>query len=317
MTLNVIYKITTLLVLITMFVFGGFAMGAELLIDGKAKVATVEPNQLATGGQLEKELFQKVNFQLELVNEQNQLLREYKTSLFDTVIWTLSTTIAVLLFIVGGTWFTNFKVFEGEQRRLREELETSQKVMREEFAASLSEMSSNFETRLAASESSIMKMVHQSLESNSVRQARDIDLLRANLQEYIDEIKKQVVVLNEKTELLEGADKVNWKLIHSTESALRLVEEYVWELKGNQYNVLITQIQGLDSAMRAEDLHTVKINLSRMKSTMNGMLDADGEISDRLREMINDSLVKAEKVVPIAASEVITLLKKIRIEQDA
>lgn len=54
-------------------------------------------------------------------------MKEYHSSLLDTVYWALGTVATVAVLLVGFGWFANFKFHEAEKQRLKEDLVASQK----------------------------------------------------------------------------------------------------------------------------------------------------------------------------------------------
>lgn len=106
--------------------------------------------------------------ELKVLKMQVATMKEYHSSLLDTVYWALGTVATVAALLVGFGWFANFKFHESEKQRLKEELEG-----RLERAQAL------VDTRLSSSEVEVIKSIDSRLDSHLSGIARDIDIARA------------------------------------------------------------------------------------------------------------------------------------------
>lgn len=92
-----------------------------------------------------------------------------------------------------------------------------------------------------------------------------------------------------------------------------MVEEHVWEIKGIPSNTLLTQAQGLQSAIDAESRWLTKVILERMQTTIKrDILPDKFAIRKSTLERIEKLLTTVEKIEPILTSEVRELVKQIQ-----
>jgi hypothetical protein len=62
--------------------------------------------------------------QIELLESQLTAIREYNSSLLQTVYWSLGVVVVLAVALVGFGWFTNFRVYERDKNSIRQELLT-------------------------------------------------------------------------------------------------------------------------------------------------------------------------------------------------
>lgn len=247
--------------------------------------------------------------ELELKVQEKQIaaIKEYHSSLLDTVYWALSTVATVAALLVGFGWFANFKFHESEKQRLKDELD-----------GRIKEALASIDSRLSAHEVQMLNAVDTRLDSHFTRVARDIDIARADavgmyerMTTTIEEMKSQLTALELGKKRSEIADS-------EMEVALRDVEVHVWELKGIPINMLITQKQGLAAAIKANSKFSVQFALDGMANTItNSILPAKKNISAKMLKQICDAVDSAAAIDPVKAASVKALLEQVQVKPEA
>lgn len=240
--------------------------------------------------------------ELKVLKMQVATMKEYHSSLLDTVYWALGTVATVAALLVGFGWFANFKFHESEKQRLKEELEG-----RLERALAL------VDTRLSSNEVEVIKSIDSRLDNHLSGIARDIDIARAEAarlhQDNAEAIKQQKA----EVAALQQARTMNEKRDSELEASLRAVEEHIWELKGIPENRLVTQFQGLQSALDADHRYYITATLERMQKTINeSMLPAKKTLPKSVLDRIKAAVAKAAKIEPVAAANVSQLLEQVQ-----
>lgn len=243
--------------------------------------------------------------ELKVLQAQSATMKEYHSSLLDTVYWALATVATVSVLLVGFGWFANFKFHEAEKQRLKEELE-----------ARLKEAMAALETRLGSYEADVVKLVDSRLDAFLTRVTRDIDIARADAERSAKENSGAIEQLRGIVQTLQDSDKKSAQQDSDLEAKLRHVEEQVWNIKGIPTNTLVTQAQGLSAAVHAENRWYIASTLDRMQATLKTILSAKTAISKTSLTFIEASLARAEATEPIAVSNVRELLKQVPVEPE-
>ncbi len=236
---------------------------------------------------------------------QNKIIKEYQSSLLDTVYWALAAVFAVAVILAGFGWFTNFKVYEADKLRLKED-----------FNARSKELEANLEAKLSSNHVELLKTVEGKLDALVERLSRDMSALRDELNSAKTKYDTRFETSEKEIARIETSYLNISKKLALSNTALREVEEYVWDLRGIPINILITQCQGLDSAFEAGDAFYVKHILDRMKTTMESKILATGRtIDDVVLKRIDGVLTKAAPFDGVGANDVREVLKKIPLEK--
>lgn len=233
-------------------------------------------------------------------------MKEYHSSLLDTVYWALGTVATVTTLLVGFGWFANFKFHEAEKQRLKEDLEIR-----------LKEATATLDARLSVNQAEMSKLIDSRLDAFLTRVARDIDLAREEASRATENNRDELKQLKVSVEALRESERQNAKRDSELEATLRVVEEHVWDLKGIPTNTLLTQAQGLKSAMDADSRHHITSVLDRMRSTItDSILPKKMSLPKSAIEWINLVLAKAETTEPILATELRELVKQIVVRSE-
>jgi hypothetical protein len=274
------------------FVFCGLSLGAtNSSLEKSPKLApSVTPLNSS-----------QADVELSVMKTQIDTMKQYHSSLLDTVYWALGTVVTVAALLVGFGWYANFQFHESEKERLRDELERR-----------LKDALSSFETHLSSNEVKVIRLVDSKLDGYSVKIARDLDISRAEFvrmhEDNTETIKSQVVEIKELKNAMADSQKADLGL----EVTLRRVEEYIWEIKDIPVNVLITQLQGLLSALKAGRKDDITSALERMQRTIKkSLLPQKKSLPDSVRESVQFALTEAAKIEPITAAGVAELMAQL------
>lgn len=250
--------------------------------------------------------FSQAELELKVQEKQIATMKEYHSSLLDTVYWALGTVATVAVLLVGFGWLANFKFHESEKQRLKDELD-----------GKIKEALASIETRLSSNEVQVINSVDSRLDSHFTRVARDIDIARAEaagmnerISTTIEQFKSQLATLEKAKSRSEIADS-------EMEAALRQVEEHVWELKGIPINMLITQTQGLRAAIKASNRFYVASALERMEKTITtSILPDKKDVDAKMLKRISEDVANASAIEPVAAATVSELLEQIQVKPE-
>ena len=246
---------------------------------------------------------QLVASEVSLLREQVRVMKEYHSSLLDTVYWALGGAFGLLLFISGINWWSNFSIYDKDRQRLREEVMGMLKEFEAKSAASLTSSQAAVDQALDAKLEGFSARL--SADMNQVRSA--IDTVRPELEEKITWLQKQTTETTKQTLRLQAK-------VARTNAELRLVEEEVWDAQGTFSNILITQGQGLSAAVESGDESLVEIVLNRMKGTVQTkFINADRKLNPDIPKLVERRLLEAEDIKPIQVAEVRDLLSKVKL----
>lgn len=243
--------------------------------------------------------------EVKLLEQQIATMKEYHSSLLDTVYWALGTVATVSMLLVGFGWLANFKFHESEKKRLMDELD-----------AKLKEAFSSIETRLSTREIEVIKSVDLRLENQATRTTRDIDIARTEATKQHENNSAAIEQMRVKISDLDAAQAKGKKRDSEIEATLRNVEEGVWEIKGIPTNILITQAQGLRASLDAEQNRFYIVStLQRMRKTIEDLILPTGKtVPKQIIDGIKEDVAKVATIEPVEATAVSLLLEKIQIE---
>lgn len=249
----------------------------------------------------------QADLELKILEKELLTMRDYHSSLLDTVYWTLGTVVTVSVLLVGFGWFSNFKFHESEKQRLKDELDTR-----------LNGALATIDTRLSSNEARVINLVDSRLDNHFSRVTRDIDIARSEASQMHEGNVIAINQLKNQVSDLEKAKILSQKNDSQIETELRWVEKYLWDLKGIPVNTLITQSQGLAAALKAENRYHIKSALEGMQETIEeSILPKNEEVSSRVLNSIKERLNKAAEIEPIMVEAVGKLLEKIRVEPES
>jgi len=244
--------------------------------------------------------------EIAVLKEQNKALRDFQGSVLDTVYWALGGILALAVLLAGFSWFTNFKLYEKDKETLMKEfqdrLAAAQGVIKAEVAAQLVKHSSDLIARV------------DTLVANTAREISEVRTLASDIERRlnaeIENAKAQNAKIEAEIENVDGG-------LANIELELRFVEERVWDTRGVPVNVLITQGQALEVAVRTAYTEYAKIVLERMKNLLEDTLvpGAHG-ISKGTKESVLRSVAAVESGNEVIVNEIRDLFAKLPDDDD-
>ncbi len=126
-------------------------------------------------------LMSQKDAELLALQKQNDLIRQYHSSLLDTVYWALGLVGVVAALIVGASGLINFKVYEADKERLREQ-----------FTSKVNELTAQAESKISEARAAIQAEVQSLLHSHTDRISGEILAIRAEIVTYQGEVQGQL-----------------------------------------------------------------------------------------------------------------------------
>jgi hypothetical protein len=230
-----------------------------------------------------------------VLQTQNKLIKDYQSSLMDTVLWALGVVCTIAVFIAGFGWWSNFKVYENDKKRLKEELDLS-----------LAERIAQLELRLTSSNADFTRVIEARVEAMLNRAYAEQTALQAKINELatkLEELSKRLV----------AAKKDNLQV----NAALRRVEETVWDIRDIPENILVTQSQGLEAELEADLISNAKWTLERMKKVLEkSFINGNEHMSRGTIEILLDALPTNISELGVELTAVRSLLERVNVVED-
>lgn len=250
-------------------------------------------------------LIEKQNTQLkESIQElkiKNESLIGFQSSLLSTVYWSLGFLGSITALLVGFGWWSNFRVHEKDKENLKSEIKSLISEFESEWNSSLSE--SRREDNLL-----LEKRTHET--KNFInKQVENLKPQIANLGDTVKVIKDEAVELNSKFERHTNEfDKQKHKNMYE----LRYVEIQIWKIKGLHGNVLLTQVQAIDSAVNFDGDQEKEL-LEQVEKTLDNMIKIEYQCSKFTLERANESM-KNVKGHDVLVNRILTKLEQVKVK---
>lgn len=241
------------------------------------------------------------DFNVNAVKEQNKIIKQYQTSLLDTVYFSLAGVFTLAILLAGFSWFTNFKWYEKDKENIAQD-----------FQRKANEIIIQFESKLIESQMLFQTELDKKIESFSLRNTQEFEIVRKRLDEDQDLLKQSLDKLKSELIRAESNTKRINKSLAQTNAELRQVEEYTWELKKIPYNILITQTQALRSAVESENEFLIENVLVRMKDAIEKYyIKKNVGMTKKDIDYIINNISTADTFDPIKVNEIKTLMNTI------
>ena len=231
--------------------------------------------------------------EITLLRAQNEIIKSYQESILNTVYWALGGVFALAILLAGFGWWSNFKLNEIDKDRLRSEMRLE-----------LEKLSSETGLVLEQSAADVLRSVRERNDAHTASLDKMTERMTENLSSFRGEIDEKTKETSQSLLALVEGMGLATKRIHRTEATLRQVEELIWDIKGIQMNVLLTQCQGVYSSISAGDVDLLKNILARMLATAQTLIDAGTIINSDLMVTIKKCVSSAAEMAPIEAASV-------------
>ncbi|MCQ8860090.1 hypothetical protein [Plesiomonas shigelloides] len=219
---------------------------------------------------------------IELQEAENKILKEYHSHLLSTVYWSLSCLGGISLILVGFGWWSNSTIHQKDLAVItsgtKEIISEFELKFNQDMQSKIDRLSSLIDDRKTQTSEEIKKIIYN-IESNS----NNIKTIRLDLKKQYNE-----QILN-----------------------LRLVEEKVWDIKGVYSNVLLTQVQILNSAIAVEVPYVISSTLSRMIEVLAKFVSNKTQPSEFAMKSLRETLMLVPENNSIEVSNILELISAI------
>jgi len=272
----------------------GYAQPAKASVASNASIATIS----STTGRVRDDP------EVISIQAQNKIIKEYHSSLLDTVYWALAGVATMALLLAGFGWFTNFKFYEADKQRLKEE-----------FLSRNNEFEAKLMGHVTTAQSATLREIELKLEAFMDRLGTNSVELRAEIAKITSTIEARITELDKSQKRHEEDNLEIVKNIASCEADLREVEENIWDIKKVPSNILITQSQGLRAAVKADNRFQVKNILNRMTETIEtAFLSKNTPISPDALNIVTKTLNERMEYDAIPISGVLAKVNEILVK---
>lgn len=241
-----------------------------------------------------EKVISKQDSELLLVKEQNRMIKEFQSSQQATVYWALGSILGFVVILTGLSIFTNFKLYDQDKERLRNEFETKIAAYRSEFNLQIEEY------KREADQSADQK--NQIIQDRFLSQTSE---LRTSLENLRSELISNIKTTDDNVKTLEGDVSKTARNLSEAESALRSVEVLVWELRKVPGNMLITHSQALSAAVRSESQYLVSHVLTQILDTLEKQYQIPGNpVGNVPYKLLDKSLTFADVLDSVGVTKV-------------
>lgn len=270
--------------------------------ESKAKEISIPSAAITESQKTRVEFIPKAEADLSAARAQLSAIKEYQSSMLDTVHWALGVVVTITALLAGFGWWANFKMFADDKTRLKEELNA---IIRDSLA--------EFETRANGHERELLQRVEDRLGSTSTRLDKGLDYFRRELAKSADVGDRRAQDTLANFERVTSIFDMLAKRVNEVEALVRQVEENIWDLKDLPGNILLTQAQSLEAAIAADSGELARSALNRMKETiLTRIQPGKHSLPKSTLDLLAENLIKAAKVDPVLSAEVQALVFKIK-----
>lgn len=273
-------------------------------VEDKANPSTkTPPTKIESQVTSDSKLIRALEDQLAQVKTQNDLLKEYQSSLLSTVYWSLSFLGGITVLLIGYGWWSNAKIHEKDKEEIRQEV--SNLLEKWEVDIKLTNTEFNKEQ---------LKTVDTKIGS-VFDQLKEIEKsTKEQLDRYSQDSKNINKLIADKVDSLEVASE-SLRIKHARlVCEVNVIEERVWDTRGVTANVLLTQAEGIVHALELGSDARVSLILNRLKDTLEKLLNSpEPELRPYFINTIRNAVTKLEGKFAVEVSEVIELLDKVKL----
>lgn len=226
--------------------------------------------------------------ELKILKEKNLLISEFQSSMLSIIIWSLSAIVSTVLLLVGASLFTNFKLYDKDLQRIKEDYDAKIKIFQSEIEASLAVASRDV---AAAQEIRSQQDLDRMLDQTSQVRSH-FEAVRVSLESKFDEVLKVA------THSDAAVKKLNESVVNIT-TELRRAESLIWEVKKIPTNFLISCLQGLDAALLSENDYDIGDFVDQIKQSLQkNFIDTKLMVDEQLLGFFERRLTKLAAVRP-------------------
>lgn len=234
------------------------------------------------------------------------LMKENDNALLNTIYWTLGTVATVTVLLVGFGWLSNFKFHDSEKQRIKDELDSK-----------INEAMSKINSKASLDRLELNKDIDIRIEKQTETIEKNIEIVRVDLIERLARIAESLPIIESKIKESSVKIAAAENRSHWIETNIRIIEENIWDLKNVPANILITQFQGLQSAIACNSDFYIKSILESMINTVDEkFIKAELPFPKDMLSHIKNEVQNAVQKCPIEASRALDSLSKIKVRND-
>lgn len=250
---------------------------------------------------------------------QNKTIKEYHSTLTDTVYFALSLVGGVAALLVGASFLINFKLYETDKERINEkvasikgELDIFRKSQLDFTAALRSELEANIIAQTEKAKIESIVSVQAQLEAYANRASSEMVGLRAEISSAAERNETKFESIQTKLDGLQAINTELRKMIAHVESIAREAEAEIFGIREYSGAKLIALSQALMAAVKSDQIWNVQSILTSIEETLRNLTDASKRsVTQKTLDLVKDVAVNAGQGVEEHSSKVLALLAEI------
>lgn len=236
--------------------------------------------------------------ELRILKEKNTLISEFQSSMLSIITWALGAVISTVILLVGASLFTNFKMYDKDLQRIKDDYEAKIKIFGSEIEANLAVLKRD---TAAAQEVRSQQDLDRMLDQTSQVRSH-FETVRASIENKLEGLIKTAASHDA------IIDKMNRNTAGLT-TELRRAESLIWEIKKIPSNFLLSCLQGLDAALLSDNNWDIEDFIEKIKNSLQtNFIDSNRTLDEEMLGFFEMRLVKLATVRPDDEHAIRTLL---------
>ncbi|EOX4082271.1 hypothetical protein ACM65P_003345 [Vibrio alginolyticus] len=276
-------------------------------VENKVNSSTkTPPTKIESQVTSDSELIRALEDKIAQMKTQNDLLKEYQSSLLSTVYWSLGFLGGITVLLIGYGWWSNTKIHEKDKEEIRQEVSNLVEKWKVDIMLTTTELNKeqlkNVDTKVG-SVFEQLKEIEKSTKDQLDKYSQDSKSINKLIEDKVDAL-----------EVSSNSLKANYAQLRYNVS---IIEERVWDTRGVTSNVLLTQAESIVYALElGTEGSRVGLILQRLKETLENYLKGPNpELRLFTITSIRDVLTKLDGKYAVEASEIIELLDKVKLAE--
>jgi hypothetical protein len=253
------------------------------------------------------------------LEEQNKVIKQYHSTLTDTVYFALSLVGGVAALLVGASFLINFKLYESDKERINEkmvllrgELDVLRRSQLDSTVALRSELEANSIAHAEKAKTESIISVQAQLAAYADRASNEMVGLRAEILSAAERSETKSALIQKKLEGLEAVYRDLRKEIAHVEAIAREAEAEALGIQQYDGAKLITLCQALKAATKSEQAWNVEGILGNIEETLQNYVDSKRKgVSASTLDMVKEWAEKTAGLSKENSSKVLALVAEI------
>jgi hypothetical protein len=287
-------------------------------IESKAVITSKTPPQEVIETQNNSLDWKKQPEAIALV-EQNKVIKEYHTTLTDTVFFVLSLVGGVAALLVGASYLINLKMYESDKERinekltsLKDELNLLRKSQSDVSDALRSELESNIVAKTEQAKNESIVSVQAQLEAYANRATSEMVGLRAEITSAHERHETKFDSIQTKLTDLQAVVTEQKKMIAFVESIAHEAAAETFHIRKYSAARFIRLSQALRAAVESGEAWNVQYILKDIEEAIGKLTESEKRnLSQDTIEIMNRNLEKAGKLAKEESLKVLALVAEI------